>query len=297
MLSPGQTRWLSLEACVNRILEQYEALKHYFVMAANEDPTHSNDRIVKSLHNKFNLAYMEFLSYQLQRFNAFNRLFQGESPLLHILKNEVEDLVRSIASDFMKIHYVKSTTPKAVDPTIAECQQPLNKIYVGITATATLQEIKETVSEDDVDVQNFRTNCRNFLVESIHQLQQRFDLDSEIYYIIQCISPQKAAARVPPSLVEVVKKLPYLNEVLDAKKLDAEWRQHVFDPNLSPHLEWGKYWSLVKDAKIPSGQAKYPNLTKFIEVLASFPFPNAAVERVFSLLKRVKTDDRHRLKS
>lgn len=297
LLSHGQTRWLSLEACVNRILEQYEALKHYFVMAANEDPTHSNDRIVKSLHNKFNLAYMEFLSYQLQRFNAFNRLFQGESPLLHILKNEVEDLVRSIASDFMKIHYVKSTTPKAVDPTIAECQQPLNKIYVGITATATLQEIKETVSEDDVDVQNFRTNCRNFLVESIHQLQQRFDLDSEIYYIIQCISPQKAAARVPPSLVEVVKKLPYLNEVLDAKKLDAEWRQHVFDPNLSPHLEWGKYWSLVKDAKIPSGQAKYPNLTKFIEVLASFPFPNAAVERVFSLLKRVKTDDRHRLKS
>ena len=91
--------------------------------------------------------------------------------------------------------------------------------------------------------------------------------------------------------------MPYLNEVLDAKKLDAEWRQHVFDPNLSPHLEWGKYWSLVKDAKIPSDQAKYPNLTKFVEVLASFPFSNAAVERVFSLLKRVKTDDRQRLKS
>ena len=188
-------------------------------------------------------------------------------------------------------------TPKAIDPTIAECQQPLNEIYVGIAATATLQEIKETVSEDDVDVQNFRINCRNFLIESIHKLQQRFDLDSEIYDIIQCISPQKAAARVPPSLVEVVKKLPYLNEVLDAKKLDAEWRQHVFDPNHSPHLEWGKYWSLVKDAKIPSGQAKYPNLTKFVEVLASFPFSNAAVERVFSLLKRVKTDDRQCLKS
>ena len=70
LLSPGQTRWLSLEACVNCILELYEALKHYFVMAANEDPTHSNDHIVKSLHNKFNLAYLEFLSYQLQRFQS-----------------------------------------------------------------------------------------------------------------------------------------------------------------------------------------------------------------------------------
>ena len=197
----------------------------------------------------------------------------------------------------MKIHYAKSTTSKAIDRTIAECQQPLNEIYVRIAATATVQEIKETVSEDDVDVQNFRINCRNFLVESIHQLQQHFGLDSEIYDIIQCISPQKAAARIPPSLVEVVKKLPYLNEVLDAKKLDTKCRQHIFDPNFSPHLEWGKYWSLVKDAKIPSGQAKYPNLTKFVEVLASFPFTNAAVETVFILLKRVKTDNRQHLKS
>ena len=94
LLSPGQTRWLSLEACVNRILEQYVALQHYFVMAANEDPTHANDRIVKSLHNKFNLAYLEFLSHQLQRFNDFNRLFQGERPLLHSLKDEVEGLIR-----------------------------------------------------------------------------------------------------------------------------------------------------------------------------------------------------------
>ena len=75
LLSPRQTRWLSLEACVNRILEQYLALEHYFVLVANENPTHSNDRILKSLQNKFTLAYLEFLSHQLQRFNAFNRLF------------------------------------------------------------------------------------------------------------------------------------------------------------------------------------------------------------------------------
>ena len=85
--------------------------------------------------------------------------------------------------------------------------------------------------------------------------------------------------------------------VLDAKKLDTEWREHVFDGNLSPDLEWEKYWSYVKNAKVPSEEAKYPNLTKFVEVLASFPFPNAAVERIFSLLKRIKTDDRTRMKS
>ena len=47
ILSLGQTRWLSLEACVDRILEQFLALQHHYVLVANEDPTHANDRISK----------------------------------------------------------------------------------------------------------------------------------------------------------------------------------------------------------------------------------------------------------
>ena len=51
LLSPAQTRWLSLQECVNRLLEQFEALTRYFTLTANEDPTHSNDRILASLQN------------------------------------------------------------------------------------------------------------------------------------------------------------------------------------------------------------------------------------------------------
>ena len=80
ILSPGQTRWLSLEECANRILEQYQALQHYFVLTANEGPTHTNDRIVKSLHNKFTLAYLEFLSYQLRRFRRLIDFSRRTTP-------------------------------------------------------------------------------------------------------------------------------------------------------------------------------------------------------------------------
>ena len=297
LLSPGQTRWLSLESCVNRILEQYSALQHYFVLVANEDPTHATDRIVKLLHNKFTLAYLEFLSYQLQRFNDFNRLFQSERPLLQSLKDEVEGLVKSISSDFMEVRHVKVTNAKDINPKNVTFHLPLKDVYVGVAATATLHEIKKETSEDDVDLQNFLLNCRNFLIESIEQIQRRFDLDAEIHDVVQCTLPQKAAARVPASLASVVKKLPYLNAILDTTKLDGEWRQHVFEENLNPELHWEEYWMAVRNAKVSSGEPKYPNLSKFVEVVASFPFSNAAVERVFSLLKRIKTDDRTRLKS
>ena len=42
ILSPGQTRWLSGEACVNRILQQRVALILYFQAESAEDPTASN---------------------------------------------------------------------------------------------------------------------------------------------------------------------------------------------------------------------------------------------------------------
>lgn len=191
---------------MNRILEQYIiALQHYFVLPANEDLTHSNDRIVKLLH-KFNLDYLEFLSFQLQRFNDFNRLFQGERALLQNLKDEVEGLIRSISSDFTEVRRKTS-----IDPTNVSFHLPLNETYIGMAATATLHEIKEDTREDDVDLRNFLINCRNFLIKSIEQIQRRFDLDGEIHNIVQCTLPWKAAARVPSSLAEVVKKLPYLN--------------------------------------------------------------------------------------
>jgi hypothetical protein len=181
ILSPGQTRWLPLEACVNRIVDQFQALQHYFVFVANEDPTHANDRVLKSLHDKFTLAYLEFLSYQLQRLNAFNRLFQSERPCLHHLKGEIEGLIKLISSDFLNIQYIKSTAPKFIDPTDVQHHVPLSQVYVGVAATATMHEIEAGARPEDV--QQFKNDCKNFLMESIIQIQTRFDSDSELLMV------------------------------------------------------------------------------------------------------------------
>ena len=106
MLAPSQTRWLSFRACVHRILNQFDALKRYFLVVATEDPTCSSERISSSLNNMFTEAYLELLSYQLDIINYFNRLYQNEQPLIHLLKDQVEELIRRIAEDFKKIAYV-----------------------------------------------------------------------------------------------------------------------------------------------------------------------------------------------
>lgn len=74
LLSVGQTRWLSLEACVSRLLEQWDALKLYFtaVISEKRDPSYVTESIYSSLNNQFIKAQLQFLQVQLHKTNEFN---------------------------------------------------------------------------------------------------------------------------------------------------------------------------------------------------------------------------------
>ena len=112
--------------------------KPSLTLTANEDPSQSNDGVLTSLQNRFTRAYLEFLSYQLERLNAFNRLFQSERPLLHMLKLKVESLIKSIVCDFMKIDIVMANK---LNPTDVSQHVPLCGAHVELGATATLHEV------------------------------------------------------------------------------------------------------------------------------------------------------------
>ena len=102
-----------------------------------------------SLQNHFTQAYLEFLSYQLERLNAFNRLFQSEQPLLHNLKHEVEELVKSIASDFIELGIVKTTLVKDLDPSDVTQHVPLHQTYVGVATT--IHSLKDKAKDEDIN--------------------------------------------------------------------------------------------------------------------------------------------------
>ena len=63
LLKACQTRWLSLEACVNRLIEQYEALLSYF--RSTEDRLAAVRRIRAVLEMPLTRAYLLFLSSAL----------------------------------------------------------------------------------------------------------------------------------------------------------------------------------------------------------------------------------------
>ena len=133
-------------------------------------------------------SYLELLAYQLERFNFIQYFVSiSERLLLHCLKKELEGLIRSIASDFMFMEYVKRTVPAQIDGGCSRFHVLLKQIYIGLTATATLREM-EAVGVGQTrhqEFEKFYRDCRNVLIESIELIQAGFDMDAEILTIVQ----------------------------------------------------------------------------------------------------------------
>ena len=75
----------------------------------------------------------------------------------------------------MDIQYVKSASVQEIDHQKIEKYVPLEQVYGdGIFK---LQELR--LGANPNDVQRFLHDCRNFLIEGIVQIKQRFDLKQE----------------------------------------------------------------------------------------------------------------------
>lgn len=296
ILSPSITRWLSLQACVNRVLEQYDVLSEYFRLEVLEDPSKITEDIIGVLDNKLTKVYLEFMSYVLDQFNDFNRLFQSEKPLLHQVKPETQKLIKSIASNYMQFNYCKTTDAFRLEYANPGFFVPLEKIYLGVAAQSSIEELSKEIPEPKTEITDFKRTCLMFYIESIKQITQRFDFSDPIYGIIEVIEPSVAQKFEIKDLSSVLKRFSNLKEDVNDIELQNEWKKHAFlehDSNLSQNVE--QYWRQILKMKDLSGSPIFPNLKKVIGLLLVLPFSNASVERIFSQLKLIKCDNRNRL--
>ncbi|KAJ8930422.1 hypothetical protein NQ314_016748 [Rhamnusium bicolor] len=144
ILTLAQTRWLSLKTCVDRVLEQYIPLKAYLTEAVFSDPSKTTEEMLATMNNQFTTVYLEFMSYVLTLLTDFNTMFQAETPLLYKLKPEVENLLKTLSSNYLKMAYIKTCD----DILKAEFKNTehfvdLEKIYIGITATESIINLKK----------------------------------------------------------------------------------------------------------------------------------------------------------
>ena len=147
----------------------------------------------------------------------------------------------------MKIDIVKATPPNKLNPTDVSQHVPLSGAHVELGATATLHEIANRASKEDV--RKFLSTCKTFLIENIFF---KFKVDSicsspgncSMSSTLQCCCSQTTF------LKSICQKLPYLKDTgtIDLDKLDMEWRLHAPETKAKPELHWDWSFGLLTPA-------------------------------------------------
>lgn len=248
ILRPAQTRWLSLSSVVNRIMEQWNALRLYF------DDKWLTDQDCQDIHNLLNnhiiKAYFYFLCWMLPKFTRVNLYFQSEDPVIIEAHNKMTELYRELLSLYITPSYFKQTPLDAIDPTDSQHYINLKDIYLGL-GVANQVAVPELHSHTE-EITVMKQRCLNFIVKACVGIRKRYSLNDPVLTSIAKLHPDSCLsdnrAQTLSSLFPVLPRLKP-QTLNDQQTLDDEWRNLIFTAN-EIHLNTSQpadvFWHQVK---------------------------------------------------
>lgn len=110
------TRWLEIESTLERVIDQWTNLEEYFLRYLPKNikssiNKHRYSSIKTFLQTPINLIYLNFLVFLSH--NIFGQIllwFQSTQPLIHLLYDECEQLIRRLFSHFIHEDLIKNKT-------------------------------------------------------------------------------------------------------------------------------------------------------------------------------------------
>lgn len=307
ILKPSQTRWLSLLSVVQRIIEQWEPLKLFFIhLNATQDRVLAMEQILTSMNDPQSKLYYFFLDWVLPKFVNLNELFQSERSLVTVLHQKITLVYMELLCVYVERHYVMQTNLDKINPDPSENSAlplvPLQNMYLGIKV---MQEMSrpEIASRKDL-LKEVRTRCRDFIVEGCKQLRQRYDFSSSsVFSLMSGLHPSTALSNSetrPQTLMPLARLVPCVVSPQDAvllQKIDDQWRKLVLMrfPELTGKEEPDLFWAKILSYSDIDGANELKELAKFALDVLVLPHSSASCERVFSKVSAVKTKSRNKI--
>ena len=134
------TRWLSLERAVGRVLQQYAALKSHFASEHDTNPRFL--RLYKLFADPMTEVNLYFYQATLQTFVHFNQFLQREDPIISLVDQQIQSFLTKLAGKFLTINTIKAAksdlTKLKFDTSV---QLPDGSIFVGMTRKTQLTKL------------------------------------------------------------------------------------------------------------------------------------------------------------
>ena len=302
-LKPISSRWLYLEPVCSRIIEQFDALKTYFLTNLRRTGMIPSslvryNRIKQCLEDKMTPVYLHFVVYIATTLTPFMKLFQKDEPLVHILYDKANEVMRTCLRMFLKAEVVgekEGAELHAIDCDKGDNWLQGRDMEIGSGTKRTL-----AILPDDRK-KTIRLDMRKSLKVMGKYLQDHLPLKNAVLRDLQSLHPlaRKADAgrscigRLCNHLQKVTKTDQYCDHVC------AEWLLYSTDTALDSQpdtLNAGRdicdYWQHVSTIVDTAGEKKYEHLSYIAKAALTLSHGNAAPERGFSVNNALVTQEK-----
>lgn len=263
ILRLAQTRWLSFHQVINRILEQWEALKVFFVDMVAEEKSAAADRIFQNLHDPQIKLFFLFLDWILPKFNILNSFFQSEKCVIASAHDKISSMYKEILSSFLSNSYIMKHELNEIDPYSSPNQLRENELYLGASVLAETQKILNAsninTAKRNINIQmicEFKQRCRQILQVACEQIKKRYNFANEILSTIHIFQPcnalNPATRTLFPSMSRLCELLPRCKNTKNVQILDDEWRLIAFTKlpdEIIKETEIDKFWGKIHNYK------------------------------------------------
>lgn len=255
------------------------------------------ERIFMILSNDLYYALACFLSNSITVFEKYNTVFQSEIPRIHRLKCDLESFFTELLNKFVKADIIKASDSVF---NVQYDNSANHKSNAEITIGSQTADILKKLSSSDAE--DFFDYVKKYFITSCNYIISNFPIKSELLNHAQVADIAKKESVSFSSLKYFVDKYPCFlkkdasENVFEAvDKLEAEflfYQTAVIPENILNKERIDEQWVALSKETGSFNQLLYSRLGKAMLGILTFPHSNATCERIFSLVRRNKTDFR-----
>ncbi|XP_033967957.2 uncharacterized protein [Pseudochaenichthys georgianus] len=294
-------RWLSLERCLTRILQQYEPLASYFKSSDEKQPRFR--RLLEAFSNPMTEVYLLFYQATLPVFSTFNLLLQREKSSIFLLHDEIRSFIRKLLSKFLKPAALQHQELHDILYKDPSNQLPGEKLVIGFTTRGTLNRLLDAGDITPQQVQRFQQAAVAFLVRAVEYAMKKLPMREPLIKHAMFLDVQQRVECGVEDALYFVDRFPELlpyNGPDERDKLGEEFLDYqsmdIAMPEDPATFDIENFWGNMASMKNKvTGMSRFGRLSRIAKLVLVLPHSKADAERVFSVVGLNKTKTRNSL--
>ena len=251
--------------------------------------------------------YSFFLRYSNQIFHQINLLLQREEPCVHILHRELNRVLQELLLRFVKPSVVMkfSSDLKSEEYVKEENQKSDADLMIGRDAREYIKNMTDSEAKSTCltkqDVSHFFRSVRCYYKSACDYILKTWPLNDKLLQEAEVVDIALRSSRSFASVEYFVDRFQSIlhdrsADVVD--KLEMEFAAYQVDSFsntpavLDQSTRVDKKWDIISRIQDANGCKKYSLLSTVMKAVLVIPHSNASCERVFSIVRKNKTDFR-----